>query len=251
MGAFFHAVVYQPIYNLLVFFYNFFPWGDFGVAIIALTLVLKFAMYPLSKKQIKSQKALQELQPKIKEVQERYKKDKQEQAKRLMALYKENGVNPAAGCLPLIIQLVILITIYRVIISITGNNLTVNPADLYPFVANPGQINHLFFGLVDLAKPEIILAVLTAAAQYWQTKMLMPASVPAKASQGKDTKEEIDPTQMMMKQMLYIGPLLTLWIGATFPAGLSLYWFVSTIFAIIQQRLLIPPISQKTASPAA
>ncbi len=244
MGEFFHALIYQPIYNLLVFFYNVFPWGDFGVAIIALTLVLKFALYPLSKKQIQSQKALQALQPKIKEVQERYKKDKQEQAKRLMSLYKENGVNPAAGCLPLIIQLVILITIYRVIISITSNGLTVNPADLYAVVANPGQINHFFLSLVDLSKPNLLFAVLTAAAQYWQTKMLMPPETPA--TQGKP---EPDPTQMMMKQMLYIGPLLTLWIGATFPAGLSLYWLVSTIFAIIQQRLLTAETARK-ASPS-
>ncbi|MDP1833839.1 MAG: YidC/Oxa1 family membrane protein insertase [Candidatus Moranbacteria bacterium] len=243
MSFLFDTFVYYPIYNLLIFIYNIIP--DFGVAIIILTVLIKFLLFPLSKKQIESQKKMQELQPKIKAIQGKYKNDKEKQSRAMMELYKESGSNPFSGCLPMIAQLVFLIAIYRVLFNISQAGLIINQAELYSFIANPGQINKMFVGIVDLASaiefsrltlgslPHILLVILAAGAQFIQTKMMM-AKQPIKAA----VQGEPDFSEMMTKQMLFLGPLLTLFIGIKFPAGLALYWLVSTVFMILQQRYM-------------
>jgi YidC/Oxa1 family membrane protein insertase len=244
MGFLFNEVVYRPLYNLLIFVYNTLAFHDFGIAIILVTLIIKFFLLPLSKKQIESQKKMQEMQPKIKEIQEKYKKDKEKQSKALMEFYKTNKTNPFSGCLPTIFQLVFLIAIYRVLFNISNAGLLVDPKELYTFIANPGQINQYFLGLIELSKTinfghitmglvaQILLVVLAAVAQYFQIKMIMP-------EKPKKTTGAPDLASTMSTQMMYLGPLLTLFIGIKFPAGLALYWLVSTIFAIIQQKQLI------------
>lgn len=234
MTGIFDIFVYQPVYNIIVFFADIFPGANFGVAIVATTILIKFLFLPLSRKQIESQKKLQEIQPKIKEIQEKYKDDKERQAKELMVFYRENKVNPFSGCLPLIVQIVFLITIYRIIMKISQTEFAIDPTALYPFITNPGVLAHTFFGLADLAKPSIPFAVLAALGQYFQMKMLM-SSQTKKTEAEKKPEGEPDFATIMNKQMLYVGPGLTLWIGMTFPAALSLYWLVSTVFAIIQQ----------------
>ncbi|MFZ2835089.1 MAG: YidC/Oxa1 family membrane protein insertase, partial [Candidatus Moraniibacteriota bacterium] len=141
MTFLFNEFVYRPIYNLLIFLYNVIPLHDFGIAIILVTIIIKFFLIPLSRKQIESQKKMQELQPKLKAIQDKYKKDKEQQTKAVMAFYKENKANPFSGCLPLIFQMVFLIAIYRVLYNISQNDLMVNGSDLYSFIYNPGQIN--------------------------------------------------------------------------------------------------------------
>ncbi len=236
MLALFHTLVYQPLYNLLIFLYNIVPGKDFGISIILITIVLRTILIPLYKKQIESQQKMQELQPKIKALQEKTKHDKELQTKQLMQLYKENKTNPFSGCLPLIVQLVFLIAIYQVLIKISENGLVVDTTQLYSFVSDPGKINQFFISLVDLTKPSIAIAFLAAIAQYFQTKMLM-AKQPAVVK--KETKDEMpDIAQMMSKQMLYLGPFLTLFIGIKFPAGLSLYWLAGTLFMLVQQIVI-------------
>lgn len=236
MVELFHVAIYQPVYNILVFFYNVGPWHDFGIAIILTTLFIKVLFIPLSRKQIESQKKMQELQPKIKELQKKYKDNKEEQTKAMMALYKEHKTNPFSGCLPLIVQLIVLIAIYRVIINITEAGLNVNPADLYAFIQAPGAINHLFLGFLDLTKPNYVLAFLSAIAQYFQTKMLFQSQKSDKS--GEKATDEPDFASIMNKQMLYLGPGITFFIGVTFPAALALYWLFSTLFMIVQQMAI-------------
>jgi YidC/Oxa1 family membrane protein insertase len=251
MGAIFNQIVYQPVYNLLVCVYSVFSWEDFGIAIILVTLIIKAILIPLSRKQIESQKKMQELQPKIKELQEKYKNDKEKQSRALMEFYKENKANPFSGCLPMIVQLVFLIAIYRVLFNISQSGLKVDTALLYSFVPDPGQINKMFLGIIDLSSalnlsqllprdiPHILLVLMAAGAQYFQTKMLM-ATKKAETKQKTQPAEGAKPdfSEIMTKQMLYMGPLLTLFIGIKFPAGLALYWLVSTIFMIAQQYFL-------------
>lgn len=239
MGALFHSFIYQPLYNVLVFFYNTVPGQDFGVAIILTTLLLKTLFIPLSKKQIESQKKMQELQPKIKELQQKYKDDKEKQTRAIMEFYKENKANPFSGCFPLIIQLVFLIAIYQVIISISQAGFVVNPSDLYSFVRDPGAINHLFARFIDLTKPNYVFAILSAIAQYYQTKMLFQSQKTATSTPAASGQPDF--AAIMNKQMLYLGPGLTLFIGVTFPAALSLYWLFSTLFMIFQQLYIIKP----------
>jgi YidC/Oxa1 family membrane protein insertase len=232
MLSIFHTIIYQPLYNLLILLYNVVPGRDFGISIILITILLRAFLIPLYKKQIESQQKLQVLQPKIKALQEKTKGNKEEQTKQLMELYKEHKTNPFSGCLPLVVQLVFLIAIYRILFAISGNNLTADQSQLYSFVTDPGKINQFFIGLVDLTKPSVVIAALAAIAQYFQTKMLM-ASQPQ--MQKKADSSQPDMAQMMSKQMLYLGPFLTLFIGIKFPAGLSLYWLVSTLFMLVQQ----------------
>lgn len=231
MSAIFHSIIYQPLYNALIFLYNVVPGHDFGIAIVLITLLLKFILFPLSQKQIESQKKLQELQPKIKAIQERNKDNKEKQTKELMEFYKTNKANPFGGCLPLVVQMVFLIAIYRVLLNISSAHLMADTGALYSFVSDPGQIKSLFIGLIDLSKPFWPFAVLAAGAQFYQTKMLMGKQPPVAKEEGKNA----DFAQIMNKQMLYLGPGLTFFIGIKFAAGLSLYWLVSTLFAIWQQ----------------
>jgi YidC/Oxa1 family membrane protein insertase len=243
----FDQFVYIPIYNLLIFIYNLLPFEDFGIAIIIVTLIIKFLLIPLSRKQIESQKKMTELQPKIKELQKKYKNDKEKQSRALMELYKTNKSNPFSGCLPMIVQLVFLIAIYRVLFNISQANLMVDGNILYNFIKNPGQIDKMFLGIIDLSTavnlgsisfsetPKIILIVLAALSQYFQTKMLMAKQKMTTSLQDED---KLDFSQMLSKQMLFLGPLLTLFIGVKFPSGLALYWLISTVFMIIQQYFL-------------
>ncbi|HBI17374.1 MAG: 60 kDa inner membrane insertion protein [Candidatus Moranbacteria bacterium GW2011_GWF2_34_56] len=238
MTTLFHELIYQPIYNVLIFLYDVIPGGDFGIAIIAVTILLKSALIPLSKKQIQSQKRMQEIQPELKKIQTKYKNDKEKQTKEVMNFYKENKVNPFSGCFPIIIQLIFLIAIYRVIINISDAGLVVDGKDLYSFVQNPGEINKTFIGLVDLLKPSIPIAILAAAAQFWQTKLMINKSKKNKELnkiEKDNDKSEPDFSEIMNKQMMILGPALTLFIGIKFAAALSIYWLFSTLFSVFQQ----------------
>ena len=171
-----------------------------------------------------------------------------------MALYKKEKVNPFGGCLPLIIQLIFFIAIYRVLIDISGNNFSVSGELLYSFIPNPGQVETSFLGIVDLTQPSIFLAIITAIAQYIQMKMMMQKRENEKIQNLKDDKKKgfqkkqkslpddkenapamQDFSEIMNKQMLYLFPGITLFVGLTFGAGLILYWLTSTLFMIAQQ----------------
>ena len=181
----YHIILYNPIYNALIFFYNVIPWHDFGISIIILTILLKVILYPLSAKALKSQKALQELEPKLKVLREQYKEKKQELAKATMDMYKKEKISPFSSCLPVLIQFPFLIALYQAMRqALESKGFEV----LYPFVSNPGTINAMSFGALDLSKPNIILAVLAGLAQYFQTKMLPTKKPPAGA--GKGAKDE-------------------------------------------------------------
>ncbi|PKM91221.1 hypothetical protein CVU82_04200 [Candidatus Falkowbacteria bacterium HGW-Falkowbacteria-1] len=228
MNGIFQSFFYQPILNLLVFLYNIF--GDLGLAIIFLTILIKLILYPLSKKSIKSQKALQDLQPKIEEVKKKNKGDQQATSVELMALYKENKVNPFSSCLPLLIQLPFFIAIFRVF----RDGFAQNHLDLlYTFVKNPGTIDVISFGFFNLAEKSIVLALLAGLAQFWQAKMMTTKKPEIKTEGAKDEGM----MAIMNKQMLYIMPGVTVFIGLTMPAGLTFYWFLTTLFTALQQKV--------------
>lgn len=238
MGEFFHTILYVPIFNLLVFFYEMLPGADIGFAIIALTVLIKLILWPFMSQSLKSQKALQELQPKIEELKSKHGTDKEALAKAMMELYQKEKVNPLASCLPLLIQLPILIALYRVLLGGFGaETLT----ELYPFVANPGSINHVFLGVIDLSVSSLYLAILAGYFQFFQTRMLM-AKRPPKQVAGK--KGAFDETMLasMNKSMLMFMPAITVVIGATLPAGLTLYWVTVNIVSILQQQFVFSKI---------
>lgn len=227
ISTLFNEILYRPIFNGLIFLYNIIPGHDLGIAIIILTILIRLALYPLFQKSIKAQKEISELQPKIKEIQAKYKKEKEKQAKELMALYKEHKVNPMSGCLPVLLQLPVFIAFIRVLqAGIKPESLSL----LYSFVTNPLTINPLFLGLIDLSKANIFLAVLAGVTQFIQSKMMAP-------KKQNETKkgEGMDFAQAMTTQMTYLMPVFIIFIGLKFPAGLPLYWTTITLFGIIQQ----------------
>jgi len=230
MASIFSTVFYQPIFNLLVFFYNIVPYHDLGLAILLLTIVIKLALLPLSKQSIKSQKALQEIQPKIDEIKKKYAGNKEEMARATMALYKENKVNPLSSCLPLLIQLPFLFAVFQVFRDFGANGKSLDY--IYSFIARPESISSIgLFGLLDLSKPNAILAVLAGAAQFWQAKMMVTKRPTVKAPGAKDE----DMMAMMNKQMIYMMPVMTVIIGLSLPGGLSLYWLITTLLTGVQQ----------------
>lgn len=237
----FNDLLYCPLFNLMIFFYNIIPGQDIGVAIIMLTLLVRFVLYPINTKAIKSQKQLQEIQPEMKKVQAKYKNDKEKQAKALMELYQKHKVNPMSGCLPLLIQFPILIALYWVFLNgFKDESLNI----IYSFVFNPSHINPMFFGIVNLSETNIILAFIAGSLQYFQTKMIMGNKKDKKTLEDKKkekTPEEKtqDFAQSMSKQMVYLMPVLTFVFAMSFPSGLALYWAVTTLFAIVQQSLIM------------
>lgn len=233
LSSLFNEVLYRPIFNALVFLYNLIPGYDFGIAIILLTILIRIILTPLTYRSIKSRYALSAIQPKIKEIQKKY-KTKEEQSRELMKTYKEHNVNPFSGCLPIIIQLPILFALYKVLMNVLKpENLSV----LYPFVRNPGTINPSFLGIVDLSVPNVILAVLAGVSQFFYSKLTMKYTPSMPQLDPQKSAANIQKT--MSKQMLYFMPILTIIIALKFPAGLPFYWLISTLLGMGQEYYLL------------
>ncbi|MCU0679731.1 MAG: YidC/Oxa1 family membrane protein insertase [Planctomycetes bacterium] len=237
----FQVIFYQPILNVLILLYNFIPGHDLGIAIILLTIIIKLVLWPLSNQAIKSQKYLQDLQPKINELKAKYVNDKQEMSKALMLLYKEHKINPFSSCLPILIQLPFLIAVYQVFQDGMNNKLGL----VYSFITRPESINTISFAwfngfALNLAEKNIYLAILAGAAQFVQAKMMSTKRSTIKTEGAKDE----DMAAIMNKQMLYFMPALTVFIGMSLPAGLTLYWFISTLLAALQQLVVFRKIKK-------
>lgn len=233
MGNLFTTIFYQPLFNLLVSIYNMIP--DIGVAILIITVIIKLILWPLSHKSLKSQKALQEIQPKMEELKEKYKDNKEKLGQEMMLLYKTEKVNPFSSCLPLLLQFPFIIAVFQVF----RNGLTSDNFDLlYPFVHSPGVINPIMLGVLDLSQPQIFLGVLAGIAQFFQSRLLMAKSKKLESDNIVKVKKEPGMTDIMNKQMMYFMPILTVFISATLPGGLALYWFLITLLGVLDQYLI-------------
>ncbi|MBU2575643.1 YidC/Oxa1 family membrane protein insertase [Patescibacteria group bacterium] len=227
----FVILFYQPIINLLVFLHNTIPGDDFGWAIIGLTIIIKLILLPLSAKSLRSQKALQDIQPKVDELRKKFKDNKEAMGKELMMLYKKEKVSPFSSCLPLLVQLPFLLAIFQVLRDGISNG---SFERLYPFVSAPETVNTVFLGIINLETPSIALALTAGALQFGQTRMLThkkQPKVPGSADEGM--------TSMMNKQMMYMAPVITVVFGATLPGGLTLYWTMNTLTTLLQQIFVL------------
>lgn len=201
--------------NILIFLGNLLNSG--GLAIIAFTLIIKTLMLPLTIKSTKSSKAMQELQPKIKELQKKYGKDRQRISQETMALYQAHGVNPMAGCLPMFIQLPIFWGLYYAIRHVSEGNVEV--------------FSNGFLWLHSLARadPYKILPILAGIFQFIQARMMRPAGQAGQAT---------DPQQKMMNQMMQYMPLMVVLFGWNFASGPVIYWVTQAFYSIVQQWLI-------------
>ncbi len=240
LSSIYTELIYRPLFNLLVAIYDI-AGQDVGVAIILLTVLVRLALYKVNSKAIKGQRELQEIQPEIKEIQRKYKDDQQKQAQKLMEVYQKRKVSPFSGCLPLLIQFPIIIALYQVFLNGFRDE---SLSQLYSFVPNPGHLNTASFIGVNLAFSNIPLAAIASVLQFYQTKTLMAKMNKKKADrkdEGEMSQEEKmqDFAQSLSKNMMYAMPILTFVFAMSLPSGLALYWSVSTLFAIVQQYLII------------
>ena len=249
-----------PILNVLVAFYKFFEFlhipGPLGFAVMGLTIVVRLLLYPLMAAQLRSAKKMSKIKPHMDALAAKHKGDKQALQQAQMALYKEHGVNPAAGCLPLLIQMPVLIALYTVFYQVLNNgNLTKVMTDINKIVYLPAfKITNLdlnFFGINLAVKPSqfqthgyllLLVPVITAALQWWQTKLMMAATPkqsitpkPSSVPQGGTSAGKEDMAGDMQKQMAIITPIMFGYFAYQFPLGLALYWNVFGLFGIIQQ----------------
>jgi len=256
IGNLFSLVLTYPILNALIVLDHLF--GDFGLAIVVLTLIIKLILFPLTLQQLKSTKATQALQPEMAKIKEKYSNDQQGQALAMQALYKEYGVNPMAGCLPMFIQLPVLYCLYFALrMGLGSSTLPALQSLLYPFVrplitkvpsadftwlswlgfVNP--LLHIHFNWVfslSTADPTHVLPVLAGLATFLSLRMtqaLQPKPTPGTSKSSSPSA--LDATQSSMKMMMYIMPFFTMFIGWNIASGLALYWTVSSIFQAVQQ----------------
>lgn len=226
MKAFIATVLYTPFYNILMLMVWLTPGHYVGVAIVFLTVLVRVVLLPSSLKAARFQVKNNELQPKINKIKAEI-KDSQEQTKAIMALYKEEGHSPLGSCLPLLIQMPILIVLY----SVFRHGLTVDGfSALYSFIPRPETINTAFLGF-DLTKNDHwILPIIAAGFQLLLSYMMLP-----KKAKGVVEEKSNDPMAMMSKQMLFLPAIITVFFGRTMPAALVIYWIVTTVFSIGQQ----------------
>jgi YidC/Oxa1 family membrane protein insertase len=229
----FNIVLYRPLFNILILLYEYFPGHDFGIAIIVLTVIIRLLLYPLMAQNIRNQRALTAMQPKLKDIQERFKDDQEEQAREILNLYKEHNISPFSAFVPLLIQLPLLLALFSVFQKgLVPDNLT----GLYGFVPHPGVINYTFLGILNLGSASVWLAVIAAVLQFIQFKTLNVT--PKENKEKKKTKKADYISGLAQRQMPYFLSGFTFIILLRLPAALGLYWITTSIFSIIQQYML-------------
>lgn len=243
----YHTFVYNPLYNGLIYLMDILPWIDAGVAIVIFTIIVKLALFPLSKKAVTTQLKMKKVEPELQALKEKYKDDKQLHAKKTMELYKTNGINPFAGIVLILIQLPIIIALYKVFLA--GFN-PINADILYSFVAVPANIDTFLFGLIDITSKSFILALLAGISSFIQVRLSIP---PAPKTQSREnmTKEERfkhDLTRSMGLQMRYMLPALAFVFSWTISGAIAVYWITSNLFTIAQELVIRRSVKKAEAA---
>lgn len=239
IGNAFHAVIFEPIYNALVFFVDIIPSHDIGIAVIIVTIVVRVILYPLAKRAILSQIAMKAIAPELEEIKKKYKEKPEEQGRAMFALYRERKVNPFSGIFLLLIQLPILLGLYFVFAR--GGFPTVNAETLYSFVPMPDVVKMNFLGLIDMAGKSIVLATLVAITQAIYTRLSMGPRTAAPARDPNKPKAEVSFSEEMGRsfeiQARYVLPLVIGVVSYFVAAAAPLYWVTSNLFMIGQELL--------------
>jgi YidC/Oxa1 family membrane protein insertase len=251
LGQLFHYLIYLPIFNILILLYRgvngVVPgWPTFAIAILLLTVLIRLALFPLTRKQLQSSRAMQALAPQIAEIKRQYPGDLQAQSRAQQELYKEHGVSMTGGCLPMLMQLPFLYGIYfslytalipqkvNNVLETTKHHLGRINDDIYPFLPHLSTLPNHHFLWADLgaADPLKLLPLLAGVLTFIQLRMAQPVKAPTPVGQKPD------PSAQSMQTMQYIMPVITFFFGLNFPSGLAFYWCVTTAFMIVQQYFL-------------
>lgn len=238
MGNFFstvwHNFFFDPVYNTLVFFIDVIPGGDLGFAIIATVLVVKTILLPLSIKAAKTQRVMREIEPALKEIREKHKDNREDQARAMMEIYKDAGLNPFAAIILLLIQIPIIISLYFSVSTGGGVPLPeINTELLYSFIPPPESVSMLFLGYFDMAGKSIILAALAGLSQYYQIRMALPVMAPKEPDAEPNFKDDMMRT--MQVQMRYVMPIVIFFVSYTISAAIALYFLISNLTMLAQE----------------
>jgi YidC/Oxa1 family membrane protein insertase len=234
MHALWNTVFYQPIYNALIFIINNITFGDVGFGIILLTILVKFILFPLTKKSIKSQILMKRIEPDLKQIKKDF-PDKQEQAKKTFELYKKYGVNPFSGCLVVLLQLPVIFALYYVFYK----GLSLGTGPLYSFIQVPVDLHTNFLGLIDVHSKSIVLAILAGISQFIQGYLATPIKPKVEIvkdmtpNQPKTFQEQLSDSMQM--NVRYVLPIFIAFIAYQISAAVALYWITSNVFTIGQE----------------
>lgn len=229
-SSIYHTIVFDPLYNGLIFLFDTFPWMDAGFAVIIFTIIIRLILFPLSKKAIVTQVRMKEIEPELNKLRKEV-PDKQQQALKVMALYKTKGVNPFSSFFLLFLQLPIIYALYSIFIS--SGLPEVNGALLYSFIDIP-TINMHFLGLIDISQKSFFFAALAAVAQFFQLHFSLAASGPT----AKSDNPSMDMATNMMKNMKYVFPVIVFFISYKISAVIAIYWAVSSLFTLGQELVV-------------
>ncbi len=208
MKALFNFLLTEPLVNTLTFLYSYVTLQDLGIAIILLTFIIRLILFPLFYKSFRNQAILQRLQPEVEKIQQLHKHDREKQALAMMELYKNHKVNPLSSFLVILIQLPVLIALYQLFLNL------------------PAGLDATFLNFIDLKQRNLPIVFLAAALQYLQGKLSLPPVKPGQENQ---------PSFKMAKNMVFLGPILTVVFLYTLPSAVGLYWLATTVFSIVQQ----------------
>lgn len=269
----FEVIIVQPIFNFLLGIYSLIPGGDLGIAIIIFTIFVRFAFWPLLKKQLHQTKSMQKLQPELVRIKKECAGNKQLEGMRMMELYKEHGVSPFRSIGVLLIQLPIFIALYRVINIIAVDQSGIENytygfmkgiSPIAKLIADPSTLNQKFLGFVDLTGKAIgqnpttvnvillVLAVSAVATQFLLSRQIMPKNTPkrrvrdimAEAAKGKEV-DQAEINAITTKNMTYFMPIMMLFIMVYLPGAITLYYLVSNLVAFLQQRSILKQDSEE------
>ena len=250
MGNIFTTILVQPLTNGLILFYKLFG-QNLGIAIILFSIALIFLLRPLTKPYMNSMKKIREMEPQMAKLRKKFGNDKVKMSQAQAELYKQNKINPTAGCLPYILQFIVLIALFRVFTTaLSGqeiasgglNNLLYNPLKFID-----GQTLNTQFWYMNIINPDVfripgipfalpgLFLILATLAQFLSVKITTPY-IAEEQKIAKKSKGQLDDTQVaIQKSMTYMMPLMTLFFGLKLPAGLALYWLVYSIVNVWQQ----------------
>lgn len=238
----FHTFFYNPIYNLLVFIVSHVPYGDVGLAIILITIIIRIVLLPFSLSASRAQRAMKLLEPKLKEIKETYKDDKEQQAKKTLELYKTERINPFASVITLLVQMPVLFGLYFVFLYEPFP--AINTNILYSFVSAPHTLSLFFLGFVAVKGHSIVLAIIAAIAQYYQVVLSVPKPEPVVKGVKTSTQEEF--TRMMSLYTRAIIPVLIGVVAYTTSGAVALYFITAALVSILQELYVKRQFTNRT-----
>lgn len=226
MSFIYHTFFFDPLYNILVLLFQTIPWIDAGVGIIILTILVRLAIFPLSKKAVVTQIRIAEIGPELDKIKEKYKDNAEEQARKTLELYREKKVNPFSGIFVILIQLPIIFALYQIFVHFPE----VNPEILYSFVPVPETITTSFLGFIDVTAKSIPLALFAAVSTFFQFKVSMSSQPKPKGNSFGDNL-----ARSMQVQMKYIFPVIVFFVSYTISGAIAIYWLTANLFGIAQE----------------